>query len=269
MYRPTNVIYYRGIEFEQEELAAAQARFTCTNRLPEIHKGDLVIGRYSLYPFYADQEKDIEYLGATLINSYQQHRYIADLQNYVYDLHDLTPKTWDNLQDIPEVGPFVIKGETNSRKSNWLRDMYAPDKKAAIDICNRLSNDGLMQQQKLYIRQYVPLVKLMDGVNGMPVTMEFRFFVAYQKLLCGGFYWQNYVDDLGSVPDFHQADLNLLNEVIRRVGNKSNFYVIDVAQTQSGEWIVIELNDGQQSGLSCVDPDELYRGLGWAVEGLI
>lgn len=228
-----------------------------------------MIGRYSLYPFYADQEKDIEWLGARLINSYQQHRYIADLQNYVYDLQDLTPKTWDDLQSIPEVGPFVIKGETNSRKSNWLRDMYAPDKKTAIDICNRLSNDGLMQQQKLYIRQYVPLVKLMDGVNGMPVTMEFRFFVAYQRLLCGGYYWQNYVDDMVTKPSETQVPLDFLNKVIDRVGDKSNFYVIDVGQTQSGEWIVIELNDGQQSGLSCIDPKELYMRLGLMVEGLI
>lgn len=269
MYRQTNVIYYRGIEFEREELVHAQKLFTCTNRLPEIHKGYLVIGRYSLYPFYADQEKDIEYLGATLINSYQQHRYIADLQNYVYDLQDLTPKTWDDLQSIPEVGPFVIKGETNSRKSNWLRDMYAPDKKAAIDICNRLGNDGLMQQQKLYIRQYVPLAKLLDGVNGMPVTMEFRFFVACQKLLCGGYYWQNYVDDLPAKPSETQVPLDFLNKVIARVGDKSNFYVIDVGLTQSGEWIVIELNDGQQSGLSCIDPAELYQKLGLVIEGLI
>jgi len=49
--------------------------------------------------------------------------------------------------------------------------------------------------------------------------------------------------------------------VIDKVGNKSNFYVIDVAKTQSGEWIVIELNDGQFSGLSAIDPNDLYMNL--------
>jgi len=157
----------------------------------------MVIGRYSLWPFYSDQQKDIEYVGAKLISTYEQYLYIADLGNYVIDLEDITPRTWSSPLDIPDNGTqFVVKGETNSRKSNWLHDMYAPNKSAAIDICNRLSNDSLIGTQKIYIREYVPLVKLLDGINGMPVTKEYRFFVAYGKVLCGGYYWHNYRDDL-------------------------------------------------------------------------
>ena len=33
------------------------------------------------------------------------------------------------------------------------------------------------------------------------------------------------------------------------------------ARTGAGDWIVVELNDGQQSGLSAVDPEDLYRAL--------
>jgi hypothetical protein len=36
---------------------------------------------------------------------------------------------------------------------------------------------------------------------------------------------------------------------------------MDIAKTQSGEWIVIELNDGQMSGLSENDPNVLYKNL--------
>lgn len=256
-----NVILYRGFDFEREELESARKYFACTNRRPYIQKNDLVIGRYSLWPFYADQAHDIEYVGASLINSYQQHRYIADLQNYVADLQELTPKTWNNLVDLPDTGPFILKGETNSRKSNWKEDMFAPDKKTAIEIYGRLSNDSLIGQQNIYIRQYVPLVTYMEGINGMPVTKEFRFFVAYGQVISGGYYWQNYIDELSSPPEPSQVPKDFLNKVIKRVGMNSNFYVIDVAQTLSGEWIVIELNDGQQSGLSCNDPDLLYKNL--------
>lgn len=255
------IILYRGIEFEKEELSVASNYFLCTNRRPEIQPGDLVIGRYSLLPYYAEQEEDIIYVGAQLINDYNQHRYIADMGNYLVDLHDLTPKTWTDITAIPDKGPFVLKGETNSRKNNWLRDMYAEDKKQAIEVHNRLTNDGLLSTQKIYIRQYVPLVKYMDGVNGMPVTKEFRFFIAYGKILCGGYYWQNYVDDMGFKPNVNEVPREFLQKVIARIGNQSNFYVIDVGQTLSGEWIVIELNDGQQSGLSCNDPDDLYDNL--------
>src|ERR1041385_5488764 len=110
------IILYRGSDFEKEELPFASKFFNCTNRRPDIQKDDLVIGRYSLWPFYSDQVKDIEYVGAKLINSYQQHLYIADLGNYIQDLQELTPYTWTSLELLPDNGSFVLKGETNSRK---------------------------------------------------------------------------------------------------------------------------------------------------------
>lgn len=256
-----NVILYRGVDFESEELPFAKKYFFCTTRRPDIKSGDLVIGRYSLWPFYNDQFKDIEYVGAKLINSYNQHIYISDLQNYVFDLKELTPKTWRDLNDLPENTSFILKGETNSKKSSWKRDMFAPSKKEAIEIYARLSDDSLIGQQHIYIREYVPLVKYLDGINGMPVTKEFRFFVAYNQIVCGEYYWQNYIDDLSFKPDPGEVPQSFLEEVIRRVDSQSNFYVIDVAQTMSGNWIVIELNEGQQSGLSCNNPETFYNNL--------
>jgi hypothetical protein len=263
-----NVILYRGYDFENEELPNASQHFTCTARRPDIKKGDLVIGRYSLLPFYAEQAKDIEYVGAQLINTYNQHLYVADLQNYVYDLKELTPRTWRDLQDLPENKAFVLKGETNSRKSNWKRDMFAANKKEAIEVFGRLSDDGLIGHQKIYIREYVPLVKYMDGINGMPVTKEFRFFVAYGKIICGDYYWQNYIDDLPAKPDVNEVPRDFLMKVIERVDGQCNFYTIDVGQAASGEWTVIELNDGQQAGLSCNSPENLYTNLYYALEGI-
>lgn len=260
-----NIILYRGLDFEQEEMGEAHQFFECTNRRPDIQEGDLVIGRYSLWPFYAEQAKDIEYVGAKLINNYQQHRYISDLQNYVMDLRELTPRTWRSLEDLPEKGPFVLKGETNSRKSNWKRDMYAPDKKAAIEIYSRLMDDSLIGQQQIYIRRFEPMVTYMEGVNGMPITKEFRFFVAYKKLLCGGFYWQNYVDHLPEVPKPDEITEEFLYDVIDRVGDQSNFYTIDVGVSISGRPFVVELNEGQQAGLSCNDPFTLYKNLDNAI----
>ncbi len=260
-----NIILYRGLDFEREELKEANQFFECTDRRPEIQNGDLVIGRYSLWPFYADQAKDIEYVGAKLINNYQQHRYIADLQNYVMDLRELTPQTWRSPADLPDTGQFVLKGETNSRKSNWKRDMFAPDKKAAIEIYSRLMDDSLIGQQNIYIRRYEPMVTYMEGVNGMPITKEFRFFVAYGQVLSGGYYWQNYVDQLSEVPLPDEVPNEFLKEVIDRIGNQSNFYTIDVGQSVSGKWFVVELNDGQQAGLSCNDPFTMYKNLDKAI----
>jgi len=65
----------------------------------------------------------------------------------------------------------------------------------------------------------------------------------------------------GKVPDPSDVPTAFLQEAIRRIGNKVNFYTLDVAQTASGEWIVIELNDGSMAGLSCIEPDVFYQSL--------
>lgn len=260
-----NLILYSGIDFEREELPATSQLFYCTDRRPQIQNGDLVIGRYSLGFMYADQAKDIEFAGGKLINSYQQHRYIADLQNYVQDLQELTPLTWSSPVNLPDEGPFILKGETYSRKASWKRDMFAPDKKTAIEIYSRLMDDTLIGRGNIYIRKYEPMVTYLEGVNGMPVTKEFRFFVAYGQLLCGGYYWQNYIDDLPEIPNANEVPEDFLQEVIKRVGNQSNFYTIDVGQSVSGKWFVVELNEGQQAGLSCNDPYLLYKNLDQAI----
>ena len=259
MVRP--IIFYRGNDFEKSELSFAQRYFYCTNRFPDIKRDDFVIGRYSMYPYYNEYAKDIHYTGAKLINSYNQHLYIADLQNYVSDLKELTPRTWKDLSVLPDKTAFVLKGETNSKKSSWQKNMFAANKEEAVKVHNRLVDDLLIGQQQIYTREYVPLFKYMDGVNGMPVTKEFRFFVAYGEIVSGDFYWQNYVDDLNFKPDVSEVPVSFLQEVMKRVNNQCNFYTIDVAQTINGDWIVIELNEGQQSGLSCNNPDVFYSKL--------
>lgn len=246
---------------DQEELSAASKHFDCVSLLSDIKPGDFVTYRYSLYPFAQDQEREILNIGATPINTFNQHRYVADLENYVIDLGTLTPLTWNRIQDIPEIGPFIVKGETNSRKSSWKKHMFAQNKAEAIEVYGLLCDDALICQQKIFVRQYVPLVTYTYGIGGVPITEEYRFFAAFGKIIAGGYYWQNYVDDLDFVPDYKQVPEDFLNKVLNLIDNKINFVVIDIARTQAGEWIVIELNDGCQSGLSCIDPESLYQNL--------
>lgn len=262
----TTLIYYRRSLMDKEEYEAASKHFLRTSLLTDIKKGDFVIPRYSLFPFAADQLREIESVGARAINDYSQFLYTADLQNWAYDLEGLTPKTWDRLEDLPEIGPFVLKGETNSRKSNWNRDMYATTKVEAIQVHSRLCDDTLIGQQKIYIRQYVPLVSYLTGIGGIPISKEFRFFVAYGQVICGAYYWQNYAADLETIPSVKEVPAKFLQQVIDRIGDRNNFYVMDVAQAQNGEWLVIEINAGEQSGLSCIEPEALYSGLNQVLE---
>ena len=261
-HRPVVLFRDQGMA-EQGEREVIEKYFTVITQRADVRKHSYrtVIPRYSCLPFYKEFETDVVSLGGRLINSYSEHRYLADLQNWVGDLKEMTPKTWFRLQDIPEKGPFFLKGETNSLKSLWPEGCYAETRREAIDVSRRLLQDSLISTQNVYIREFIKLKTVATGLNGMPVANEFRFFVYKGQILTGAFYWSSHVADLPAVPSADQVPKAFLDEVLRRIGDNANFYVVDAAQTESGEWIVVELNDACMSGLSENDPDTLYRNL--------
>jgi hypothetical protein len=216
-------------------------------------------------PFYEEQERDIFHNNARLINTYKQHRYIANLMNWYEDLQGITPETWPSLEAASGDGPFILKGETNSRKFQWDTHMFAATRRDASLVCTELQNDSLVGYQSICVRRYVPLKTYYTSFHGLPITKEFRFFIAYGQVLSGGYYWASHTQDLKDLynitPDVTEVPQSLLQEVIDRVGTQAAFYAVDVAQTEGEDWIVIELNDGQMSGLSDNDPEVLYRNL--------
>ena len=267
------VILFRNDVDWRQEAEVAKKHFTCVDSRMLL-KDNLVIARFSALPFYKEQEKDLGYAGCQMINTYEQHRYIADLGNWYMDLAEFTPDTWDELHNIPEEGPFILKGETNSKKFLWNTHCFAKDKKAAIEVHGRLMADSMLQYQKIYIRRYVPLEVLSDGLQGLPISREYRFFVYKSQILSGGFYWSSHSEDIKAAdidvnPD--EVPRAFLNAIINKVQNTElseppTYYVIDVAKTAAGKWILIELNDGQMSGVSDNYPDVLYKNLKKALE---
>ena len=250
----TKILFRKNLDTE-EEFKISQKYFDISESRVSL-KDSLVIGRYSVLPYYQELEKDLEILGSKLINSYEQHKYISDFE-YYWDIEDLTPKTYFRLEDIPENGPFIVKGKTNSRKFAWNRLMFAENRQRAIEISCDLKTDSLIYLQDIIVRDFVKLNVLEEGIEGLPFSNEWRFFCFKDKILSYGFYWtisekKGTIDALG---------VNLVETVIKRVKDKVNFFVIDIAQKADGDWIVIEMNDGQMSGLSGNDPEFLYSRL--------
>jgi hypothetical protein len=262
----TFILYRDDTDWRQEKDSAAKY-FKCIGSRMLIKTNTLVIPRFSALPFYKELENDINYIGSKLINTYEMHRYIADLGNWYYDLSKYTPITWKNLWEIPENIPFVLKGETNSKKFSWKTHMFANNKKEAIEVHTRLMQDSMIQYQQIYIRKYVELEKLADGLQGLPVTREYRFFIYKRTILSGGFYWSSHLDEIKNCNiDPNEVPKDFLESIINDIQNTElseppNFYVIDVAKTANGEWILIELNDGSMSGLSENDSDVMYNNL--------
>jgi len=253
-----SIIYIRGSLAEEEEIRAAKKYFEVVEQRTHIPSNSLVIPRYSALPYYKELEEDINYLGSKLINSYKQHSYVANIGNWYTDFKTITPKTWFYLDEVPLQGPFVLKGITNSKKHSWSTHMFAESKKEAVEVYSRLSTDSLIGTQDIVIREYVQLNKLADGINGLPVSEEYRFFVLNGKVIGKAFYWSEHWDVLETKPNVNDVPQTFVDDIIHIASQKINFFVFDVAKTIDNSWALIELNDASQSGLSMIDPETLY-----------
>lgn len=261
------IILYRKSEMDEAEIEALGELFPSTYMRTAIPLNTFVIGRYSVLPFYRELEQDLSVTGSLLVNSFAQHQFVADIGQWSEQLYGFTPKTWvqGNFGELPEGKAFVLKGQTNSKKFLWNTHMFAKNKADVRNVLGHLLDDSLISTQTIYAREYIPLITYTTALNGLPVTKEFRFFVLYGEVLCGGFYWSNHIEEVeeknGCVPSVNQVPQQFLQHVTELIGDNIPFYSVDVAQAQNGEWLVIDVNDGQMSGLSEIHPRALYLAM--------
>jgi hypothetical protein len=255
----TPVLLVRSKSITKYELTRAakhfpieESRMSCRDRL--------VVGRYSVEPFYDELDRDLRLVGSRLINSYPEHLWITSFA-YYRELKDYTPETWDDesIHLCAHRGPFVVKGKMSSKKHNWNTLMFAPTKRAALDLADRLKEDGDLREQGVVYRKYVPLKTYQVSHNGLPYANEWRFFYLKNERLGYGYYWSQ--ADCVQQAELKPEAIALADHVASIAAQHVNFFSLDVAETESGEWILIELNDGQMAVPSEIDLDELYGRL--------
>lgn len=223
-------------------------------------RDSLVIGRYSVLPFYEELDRDLRLIGSRLINTVAEHRWISNF-DYYREVKDFTPETWDesSIHLCQHPGPFVVKGKRSSKKWRWKSRMFARNKPEALRLGERLKEDSEINEQGIVYRRYVPLKTFEVGRDGLPYTNEWRFFYLGTMLLSVGYYW--------SVGDcFRQAAMSdecmiLARQIANIVSRFATFYTLDLAETEDGRWILIEINDGQMAAPAEHDLDELYANL--------
>jgi hypothetical protein len=255
------VILFRVDRDNQEEYEIAKKYLPVIKQRTEAIPYTLTIGRYSVLPYYRELEIDLAKNLTKLVNSYREHAWVAEFE-YYEALKNYTFETWHErdfyLCQYP--GPFVVKGRTNSRKHQWNKKMFAADKKAAANIASDLvADDHLIAQQGVIFRKYVPLERIGEGLHGLPYANEWRFFYYGTQRLVHGFYWS--IADDPSLGKMDKDGLDFADEVAIIASQFVNFFVLDIARTLEGNWILVEVNDGQMSGPSMCDLDELYSNL--------
>ncbi len=266
MQRPV-ILLRPELDVDKEAKEASQY-FTIYQNRTAIPPGSIVIGRYSVLPYYSEVATDLAYTGSRLINSYREHSFIADISQWYPCLEELTPKTWFSVDEIPsyEEGPFVIKGRVNSRKHSWNKRMFAQTKADIGRVIASLMDDSYIVDQGIAIRKYEPFDIILRGCNDLPITYEFRCFVIKGVCFATGFYWVSHLLEVckalnGFIPwELTPGADKCLLRAIELIGDQAEFYSVDIAQ-RGNVWRVVEINDGQMSGLPNITKDKFYREL--------
>ena len=251
-----------------EARAAERAGFRVIRRRAEVRAGELVVPRYSApWHAYGDLADDLEILGAVPVNTRAGHRWLVTFE-WAEDEHlrRVTPRTWRDrdFHRCDHPGPFVVRGAASSRKLAWRDLMFAADKRAAVEVASRLARDPDVAAQGIVYRELLELERLGEcPVSGIPYVHERRFFAWGGRVFASGFYWTDLPRELWPAPS-GEADA-LAAWVAGCCASRLRFVSFDLARCASGEWVLIELNDGCQAGLQGIDAVGFYRELATAI----
>ncbi len=244
-----------------EEIKAAKKCFNTKHVLTELIDFTEsiklpIIARYCALPFYKEMELNLHNIGYVMINTHNQHLWIANFEWYT-QLQKYTFRSWTNPILVPDV-KLIVKGTTNSKKWKWDTHMFAENKQQAIKIAYELSNDSMIGEQGIIFREYEELELIELGINGLRFVNEHRLFYYKDKLIANGYYW-SVIDK--EYPELDQEGFKFAQEIANICKEFTNFYAIDIAKNINGQWRLVEINDGQMSGLSTIDPYNFYTNL--------
>ena len=222
------------------------------------------IARMGAAPDYAARFEALERWGITLVQTPEEYDRTSLLPEWYPLLEDLTPRSvWFEKSPTPEEieavldYPIFLKGERQTSKHD--RSMAIIETPTQLrEVLAAWSENPILHWQRVVARSYVqlrPVAK--DHGVGLPRVFEFRSFWWEDHCLEIGPYWVNSGYDLTEGERLEA--LSLGQEVAQRMNVA--FLTIDLAQTIDGDWIVIECNDGQDSGYMGCKPMLLWRNL--------
>ncbi len=252
--KPELISYEALVSFDN----AIQATKTI-KKLEQIE--DAIYRGWMMKPYYYDKlfqallQKNIRLLNT--LDAYTHCHYLP----YTYDIiKEKTPTSvWcsvheykDNfhlLKDklsIFEGKAIIVKDYVKSRKHEWHDACYINSSSDEEEL-KRVTNNFITRQAEtlnegLVFREFIELEFLTNhSKSNMPLTKEFRIFVLHKKPICIFKYWDegDYNHEIVPIEEYE--------EIIRSID--SNFYTLDIAKRKDGKWIIIEVGDGQVSGL--------------------
>jgi len=231
-----------------------------------------IIGKYSILADYVEYCQDLKNLKITPINTPLMHQWSSRISQWYQSVERFTPQTWFNPFENPFVqqtllkkeGPFFVRYDTKSKRELWKTHAFAQNFDDLIKMSIRLSEDYKFENEILAVREFVKLKTYADNdsifksLSGQPISKEFRVHRLLGQELCRHFYWEPFQEEIeaqhGPI-DCNEIPQGWLDDIATICDENSNFYVMDVAQKEDGTWTLIEINEGQHSGVhtDCLD----------------
>lgn len=220
------------------------------------------VGAFADYAaFHAAAEQD----GITLLNSPLEQERCSTLPLWYPLIPELTPRSrwFDAIPKFEQVAdefglPVFVKGSRQTSrhqaKTSIIRNRADYDR-----VTELFRGDPILHWQKFVCRELLSLRRVPgDTGDRMPPAFEFRTFWHRDKLLAAGRYWHE-------VPDYRWTDaerdnaLTIAATAAARVDG--GLFVLDLAMTTEGRWVIIECNDGMESGYAGASPFKLWQAL--------
>lgn len=222
------------------------------------------IARMGAAPNYAARYNELLELNIRLIHSPEQYDRCSYLPNWHPLLSDLSPKSrW--FSEFPDTNtveseftwPIFMKGERQTSKHQAaLSIIRSPEQFQEVSAIWK--KDPILHWQRPVIREFIPLRPASPqsiASAGLPKSYEFRCFVWRGQCASIAPYWlaETYLPTPSESPKIKK----LAEEAAKRLDIP--FLVVDIAQTINHDWIIIEVNDAQDSGYAQNNPMLLWR----------
>jgi hypothetical protein len=208
--------------------------------------------------------------GYRLVSTTEQYAGVTYFPNYYPKIRDCSPaavwtdtpdayRAWSEARKLGD-GPFVLKDHIKSAKHLWHEACFVP-KGAGRENFEHIAENLKNEQGKSFFRgfvvkQYVPLKSRGQSARAYPQCEEYRLFFWKGELLIASHYHRQ--------PE-NAVDWTPFVEVARRFD--APFFTMDVALTEAGAWIVVDMGAGECSSLPpSLEPTRFYQALAGRIQ---
>jgi hypothetical protein len=264
-YDSATSLGFRCLLFDEEALSSGEIDLAF-RRLPKGDGSDLLYrGWIFTEALYRRFQEALLARGYRLVSSAAQYAEVTYFPNYYPKIREFSPaavwtdtpdsyRAWSMSRKLGD-GPFVIKDHIKSAKHFWHEACFVPQA-SGREHFERIAENLKTEQGDSFhrgfvVKQFVPLRSCGEGPREYPVCEEYRLFFWKRQLLIASHYHRQ--------PE-KPVDWSPFVDLAQRFD--APFFTMDVAQTEAGTWIVVDMGAGECSSLPpSLEPAKFYRRL--------